>query len=81
MVSFLQALFHFAADELVALLHAVDVLDLRPGSEGLERLVGVFVSDGGDDGLHLAMDGAGLVAKLRDFRDDFFDFGQFKIRL
>ena len=72
--------FHFAADELVALLHAMDMLDLRPGRERLERLVGVLVSNGGDYGLDIAMDGTGLVAKLRDFRDDFFDFGQFKIR-
>ncbi len=75
------ALFHLAADQLVALLHAVDVLDLRPGGKRLERLVGVLVSDRGDDGLDVAVDGARLVAELRHFGDDFFDFGQFKIGL
>ena len=59
----------------------MDVLDLRPGGEGLERLVRVLVADGGDDGLDIAVDGAGLVAELRHFGDDFFDFGQFKIGL
>ena len=75
------ALLGFAADELVALLHAVDVLDLRPGGERLERLVRVLVADGGDDGLDLAVDGARLVAELRHFGDDFFDFFERQIGL
>ena len=62
-----------AADQLVALLDPVDVLDLRPGGEGLEGVVGVLVADGGDDGLHLAVDGAGLVAELGHLGDDFLD--------
>ena len=71
-VSFV-ALLGLAADELVALLHAMDVLDLRPGGQRLERLVRVLVADGGDDGLDLAVDGARLVAELRHFGDDFLD--------
>ncbi len=73
------ALLRLAADELVALLDAVDLLDLRPGFERLERLVRAFVADGGDDGLHLAVNGTRLVAELRHFSDDFLDFGQLKI--
>ena len=74
-----QALFHLTADQLVALLDAVDMLHLRPGSQGLQRLVGILVANRGDHGLDIAVDGAGLVAKLRHFGDDFLDFGQFQV--
>jgi hypothetical protein len=67
------ALLHLAADELVALLHTVDVLDLRPGCERLEGVVRVLIANRGDDGLDLAMNGARLVTELGDFGNDLLD--------
>jgi hypothetical protein len=64
------ALLDLAADELVALLHAVDVLNLRPGDERLEGVMRVLIADGGNDGLDLAMDGPRLVTELGDFGND-----------
>jgi len=64
----------FAAGELVALLDAEDVLDLREDEEGLEGVMGAFVTDGRDDGLLRADDGTGVVAKFLDLSDYLVDF-------
>jgi hypothetical protein len=62
-----------AAGELVTLLDAEDVLDLREGEEGLQGVVGAFVTYGRDDGLLRADDGAGVVAKFLDLSNYFVD--------
>ena len=75
------ALLRLAADQLVALLHAMDVLNLRPGGQRLERLVRILVANGRNDGLDLAMDGPRLVTELGHLGNDLFDLFQRQVGL
>ena len=61
------AFVRFAADEFVTLLHRHDALDLRPGVERLEVLVGAFVANRADDRALDAAHDVRLVAELFDF--------------
>ena len=59
-----------ATDEFEALLDGRDALDLRPGVEQFEALVGALVADGADDGAGHAAHDVRPVAKPADFLED-----------
>ena len=63
----------FAADQFVTFLHRHDLLDLGPGSEGFQRLVGAFVADGADDDSFDAPHDMGTIAEFADL----FEYGGF----
>ena len=62
-----------SADQFPAFLDAHDLFNLRERSEGLERVMGSFVSDGRDDSLLGAKDRSWIIPEALDLGDDFVD--------
>src|SRR5262245_20332311 len=60
----------FAADELEALLHRHNALDLRPTHECFQRLMRSLITDGPDDGALDAAHHVRAITELANFAQD-----------